>query len=121
MIYVISTMKLVLTCEHGGNDIPDNYNKQFNNKAVLKTHRAYDLGALDVFQYLKPLSNASFYSTTSRLLVELNRSLFSKSLFSEFSKNLSKNQKSEILQKYYIPHRTDVEYKIAKKLQVKNI
>mgnify|MGYP003626379491 FL=1 len=95
-------MKLVLTCEHGGNDIPDNYNKQFNNKAVLKTHRAYDLGALDGFQYLKPLSDASFYSTTSRLLVELNRSLHHKNLFSEFTKNVSKDEKTKILKQYYL-------------------
>ena len=106
-------MKLILTCEHGGNDIPENYKKLFTNKAVLKTHRAYDLGALDAFQHLKSLSEASYYSTTCRLLVELNRSLFSKSLFSEFTRGLSKKEKSETLQKYYIPYRTNVEYKIA--------
>ncbi|WP_282032147.1 N-formylglutamate amidohydrolase [Winogradskyella eximia] len=105
-------MKLVLTCEHGGNDIPDNYNKQFNNKAVLKTHRAYDLGTLDVFQYLKPLSDASFYNTTSRLLVELNRSLHHKNLFSEFTKNVSKDEKTKILKQYYLPYRIAVENNI---------
>ncbi|REE08574.1 putative N-formylglutamate amidohydrolase [Winogradskyella pacifica] len=106
-------MKLILTCEHAGHEIPDTYKKHFNNKAVLKTHRGYDLGALDLFQHLKPLSDASYFSTTSRLLVELNRSLFSKQLFSEFSNGLSKNEKSEILETYYFPHRTEIEYKIA--------
>ena len=106
-------MKLILTCEHGGNKIPYAYKKHFNNNVVLKTHRGYDLGALDLFQHLEPLSDASYFSTTSRLLVELNRSLFSKQLFSEFSNGLSKNEKSEILNTYYFPYRTEVEYKIA--------
>ena len=111
-------MKLVLTCEHGGNAIPQAYKKQFTDKDVLKTHRAYDLGALDLFQHLEPLADASFYSTTSRLLVELNRSLFSKQLFSEFSTDLSNNQKSELLETYYVPYRTEVEYKIAEYIKV---
>ena len=106
-------MKLILTCEHGGNAIPEKYKKYFVNEPVLKTHRTYDLGALDMYQHLKPLADAAYFSTTSRLLVELNRSLFSKSLFSEFTKGLSKNQKTEILEKHYMPYRTEVEHKIA--------
>jgi len=106
-------MKLILTCEHAGNNIPDTYKKYFNNEAVLKTHRGYDLGALDIFQYLQPLADASYFSETSRLLVELNRSLFNKQLFSEFSNSLSKNEQSEILNTYYFPYRTEIEYKIA--------
>jgi predicted N-formylglutamate amidohydrolase len=106
-------VKLILTCEHGGNAIPEKYKKCFVNKPVLKTHRAYDLGALDMYQHLKPLADAAYFSTTSRLLVELNRSLYSKSLFSEFTKGLSKNQTTKILEKHYIPYRTEVEHKIA--------
>ena len=106
-------MKLVLTCEHGGNTIPKAYKANFNNTNELKTHRGFDIGALDLFHHLEPLSDASFYSTTSRLLIELNRSLFSKQLFSEFTKTLSKDVKSKIIAEYYVPYRTEVEYKIA--------
>jgi predicted N-formylglutamate amidohydrolase len=105
-------VRLVLTCEHGGNEIPEAYKKQFPNDTVLKMHRAYDLGALDLFQYLKPLSDVSFYNTTSRLFVELNRSLHHKMLFSEFTKNLSKIEKDNIIQDYYLPYRLRVEDKI---------
>ncbi|MGK0413640.1 MAG: putative N-formylglutamate amidohydrolase [Polaribacter sp.] len=105
-------MRLVLTCEHGGNDIPETYKKHFPNDEVLKTHRGYDMGALDLFQYLKPLSDVSFYSTTSRLLVELNRSLHHKMLFSEFTKHLSKIEKDNIIKDYYLPYRLRVEDKI---------
>jgi len=106
-------VKLVLTCEHGGNKISNAYKNQFTDKTVLNSHRGFDLGALDLFEHLKPLADASYYSTTSRLLVELNRSLFSRQLFSEFSMRLSKNQKSEVLEKHYIPYRTEVEHRIA--------
>ena len=105
-------MKLLLTCEHGGNDIPLAYKKFFYNEDVLKTHRGYDLGALDMFEFLKPLSDASFFSTTSRLLVELNRSLHNKQLFSEFTKDLSKSDKAKIIEEYYSPYRKAVENKI---------
>ncbi|WP_179319268.1 N-formylglutamate amidohydrolase [Winogradskyella helgolandensis] len=112
-------MKLILTCEHGGNEIPETYKKHFNtNKTVLESHRGYDLGVLHLFQHLEPLSDASYFSTTSRLLVELNRSLFSKQLFSEFSNGLSKHEKSEILKIYYFPYRTEIEYKIAEFIKI---
>ncbi|WP_055448865.1 N-formylglutamate amidohydrolase [Lacinutrix mariniflava] len=105
-------MTLILTCEHGGNAIPKIYKKYFENKAVLKTHRGYDLGALDVFKNLEPLSHASYFSTTSRLLIELNRSLHHNQLFSEFIKNRSKTEKAKIIETYYVPYRSSVEKKI---------
>ena len=105
-------MRIVLTCEHGGNDIPETYKKLFPNDDLLKTHRGYDIGALDLFQYLNPLSDVSFYSKTSRLFVELNRSLHHKALFSELTKNLSKIEKYNIIQDYYLPYRLRVEDKI---------
>ncbi|WP_299388175.1 N-formylglutamate amidohydrolase [uncultured Lacinutrix sp.] len=105
-------MKLVLTCEHGGNVIPENYSGNFTNKQVLETHRGFDLGALDLFQHLKPLASASSFSTTSRLLIELNRSLHHKNLFSEFTKNLSATEKAKIIDTHYLPYRSSVEKKI---------
>ncbi|PTM08135.1 MAG: N-formylglutamate amidohydrolase, partial [Bacteroidetes bacterium] len=42
-------MKLVLTCEHGGNQIPKQYQALFPDKTVLQSHRGFDLGSLDVF------------------------------------------------------------------------
>lgn len=110
--YFISVVKLLLTCEHGGNRIPEAYKSYFINEATLKTHRGYDLGALDLFHFLEPLSDASFFSTTSRLLIELNRSLHHKRLFSEFSSELSKKEKDELITAYYVPYRTAVENNI---------
>ena len=49
-----------------------------------------------------------FSSTTSRLLVELNRSLGHSSLFSEFTSPLSADQRQQIVEKYWRPYRDEV-------------
>src|SRR5690554_303575 len=109
----VATMKLVLTCEHGGNIIPREYASLFeDHQEVLKTHRGFDLGAFDLFEYLKPLSHVAHSSTTSRLLIELNRSLHHRNLFSEFSKKLSKENKDQLIQSYYLTYRHKIENQI---------
>jgi predicted N-formylglutamate amidohydrolase len=105
-------MKLIVTCEHGGNKIPTAYKSLFKDCDALHSHRGYDLGALDVFKHLTPLANASAYSETSRLLIELNRSLHHKKLFSEYSKALSKSDKNALISDYYLKYRNDVELTI---------
>jgi predicted N-formylglutamate amidohydrolase len=106
-------MKLVLTCEHGGNIILKDYVSIFKNQQnVLNSHRGYDLGSLDLFNFLKPLSDFSASSETSRLLIELNMSLNNKNLFSEYSKGLSKTEKENLIQSYYLVYRNKVEKEI---------
>jgi predicted N-formylglutamate amidohydrolase len=103
-------MKIVLTCEHGGNKVPEHMQHLFSsNKQILHTHKGLDLGALDLFNQLKPLADFSISSTTSRLLIELNRSLHHKNLFSEFSKTLSTSEKKELINFYYLVYRNKVE------------
>ena len=113
-------MKLVITCEHGGNTIPEEYKPLFPDTTVLETHRGYDLGALDVFNYLQPLADYSNYSTTSRLLIELNRSLLHKNLYSEFSKKLPINTKKQIIKKHYKVYRSAVSDYIEASIKNKN-
>lgn len=110
-------MKLVLTCEHGGYLIPKTYEPYFKDQEViLHSHRGFDLGALDAFLSLKPLSDFSKFSKISRLLIELNRSLHHGQLFSEFSKLLSKAEKTELINNYYFEYRRDVESAIKKRI-----
>lgn len=102
-------MKLLITCEHGGNTIPSSFQKFFKNKeAILNSHRGYDLGALDLYNHLEPLADYSLFSETSRLLIELNRSLHHKRLFSEFSKNIPKIEKQDLIKSYYLAYREQV-------------
>lgn len=103
-------LKLLLTCEHGGNEVPIAYQSLFQgHQEVLKSHAGYDIGALELFKELEPLADISFYSETSRLLVELNRSLHHKKLFSDYTRDLSDGDKNFILKNYYYPYRDKVE------------
>ncbi|AVR46322.1 N-formylglutamate amidohydrolase [Christiangramia fulva] len=107
-------MKLVLTCEHAAAEIPSEYSYLFNaEKYVLNTHEAFDPGAFDLFQYLKPLSHFRFYHSIGRLLVEVNRSEHHPKLFSRYSKKLDKDQKKLVKQYYYFPYRKQVEEQIG--------
>lgn len=108
-------MKLILTCEHGGNEIPLKYASYFDDhEDILKTHRGFDLGALEFFNHLKPLADFASFSKTSRLLIELNRSLHHKNLFSEFTKVLPLSAKKELIEQYYLPYRNSIENEIEK-------
>jgi predicted N-formylglutamate amidohydrolase len=102
------TTQLFLTCEHGGNQIPSPYQPYFVNAGeVLNTHRGIDKGALDLFRLIESQLNPVFAisSETCRLVVDLNRSLHRRTLFSEFTKPLSREVKQEILDRYYFPFR----------------
>lgn len=99
-------MTTFLTCEHGGNEIPKRYRAVFDGaQPDLESHRGYDIGALDLARLLsKRLSTPLFASTTSRLLVDLNRTLSNDSLFSEYSAGLTKEERDRILARHYSPH-----------------
>ncbi|WP_037314030.1 N-formylglutamate amidohydrolase [Salegentibacter sp. Hel_I_6] len=107
-------MKLILTCEHAFNTIPQEYQDLFiNAKEILESHRGYDPGALDLFNELKVLADFSFFQETGRLLVEVNRSKSHSNLFSEFTKKLSETSKTRLLNEYYFPYRDSVEKQIS--------
>ena len=114
-------MIVCITCEHGGNEIPDCYTSYFNHhKDILQTHFAYDLGALDLFNTLGPLAHQTKYSTVSRLLIELNRSLHHPKLFSKYLKTASKSTKDALIQQYYLPYRNDLTQQINQYITDKN-
>ena len=101
---------IVLTCEHGGNKIPAAYRSLFSGADdVLKSHRGWDPGALAVAKAMaQRLGSHLFSSTTSRLLVELNRSLWHNSLFSNYTALLSETQQQQIVDQYWRPYRDEV-------------
>ena len=50
----MSKINIFLTCEHGGAEIPEPYRQLFKkNRNILKTHRALDIGALEIAKFLK--------------------------------------------------------------------
>lgn len=102
-------MKLILTCEHAFPVIPDKYSNLFvKDLEVLKTHEAYDPGAFDLFKDLSRLADRFYHQDIGRLLVETNRSVWHKNLFSRYTRRLSKTEKEIILDTYYKPYREKV-------------
>ncbi|CAN5913527.1 N-formylglutamate amidohydrolase [soil metagenome] len=107
-------LKVVMTCEHGGNQVPEKYQPLFYGQdGLLQSHRGYDIGALPLFTFLaEEVAHVSFYAEQSRLVVDLNRSLHSPELFSEKTNFLSPAEKEELLRELYFPYRSAVQSKI---------
>jgi predicted N-formylglutamate amidohydrolase len=101
----------LITCEHAGNFIPPGYSRLFEGQSeVLRSHRGWDPGAVDIAEYLSGKLNAPLFKChATRLLVETNRSLWSSNLFSEYSAGLTVAEREEVLRQFYYPHRSGVE------------
>jgi predicted N-formylglutamate amidohydrolase len=112
---VVSRNFFIVTCEHGGNRIPARYREYFSGQeAFLETHRGYDRGALPIARALaSALLAPLYYATVSRLLIDLNRSPRHPKLYSELTKPLPCQVKREIMERHYLPYRTEVESRIA--------
>ncbi|MBD3673352.1 MAG: N-formylglutamate amidohydrolase [Planctomycetaceae bacterium] len=104
------TWKLIVTCEHGGHKIPRQYFSLFRSaRETLPTHRGWDAGALPLARRISECFNAPLIlSTTSRLLVDLNRSVGHPRLFSEWSRKLSQPARDQVLENFYHPFRDEV-------------
>lgn len=98
---------LLLTCEHGGNHVPMWLRDRFAGaRAVLESHRGWDPGALDAARHLQTALRARLiYETTSRLVIEANRSPDSPQLYSEFTAPLHEEQRRQLFTEYYQPFR----------------
>lgn len=109
---------LIISCEHAVNTIPPAYQALFNGQAqVLQTHRAIDLGALEIAHHLNQGFACSFtQATVSRLLIDCNRSLTHSHCFSEFTKKLPDSEKQYLINQYYLPFRQQTEQVIKTKI-----
>ncbi|MEN6493731.1 MAG: N-formylglutamate amidohydrolase [Thermoguttaceae bacterium] len=105
----------LITCEHGGNEVPTAFARLFRgHRRLLATHRGYDAGALELARaFSRRLDAPLVYSTTTRLLVDLNRSPGHRRLFSEFTRDLDSAAKAAILAAHYTPYRQRVEALVA--------
>jgi len=106
----IKRIALVVTCEHGGNEIPREFRLQFKDHGeLLRTHRGYDPGALELAKLVAREFKAPLHFTTiSRLLIEQNRSIGHPRLFSPVTKSLNCSTKNRLIETYYTPYRTRV-------------
>ena len=103
--------RLVITCEHAGNVVPERYRSLFSgHEHLLPTHRGWDPGALLLAREMSERFQAPlFYDETTRLLADLNRSVGNPELHSEATRHLSLSERREILDAHYHPHRRRVD------------
>ena len=118
-----SRVAIVLSCEHAGHQIPPAMDGQFRGaQSVLESHRGWDPGALPLAkQFSKVLSVPLTFSSVSRLVVEPNRSIGHPQLFSEFTRNKSREEKQLLVERYWKPHREAVTDLIAARIQQRHI
>ena len=102
---------LLITCEHGGNLVPADYRRYFAGmRPALASHRSFDAGALLMARDLARAFDAPLvYSTVTRLLVDLNRSLGHRFVFSEATARLAADDQARIVHRWYRPYRQKVE------------
>lgn len=105
----------LFSCEHGGRSVPGEFAPLFRDAApVLDSHRGWDAGALDVFQALaERLGDAAYPATTTRLLIDLNRSLHHPRVYSEFTRPLPRAAREQIAARWWRPWRDAVAATIA--------
>jgi predicted N-formylglutamate amidohydrolase len=106
---------LVLTCEHAGNRVPRRYARLFAGASdVLASHRGWDPGALRLARLLaRRLGRPLLVNGWSRLVVDPNRAPTNRSIWSRFTKDLPRAERDQILDRYWWPHRREVEAAIA--------
>jgi predicted N-formylglutamate amidohydrolase len=111
----LAERRAVVSCEHGGNRVPARYRKLFaGEEGLLATHRGQDIGVLPLADELSERLRVPLHAgIVTRLLVDLNRSIGSRTLFSEFTRDLPLSERERILDRYYRPYREGVTAEVA--------
>ena len=91
--------------------MPARYAHLFAGAAgVLDSHRGLDYGALEVARaFGRRLGVAPFTATTTRLVVDLNRSSYHRNVFSEYTRALTDGERAAAMAAHYWPYRNAVE------------
>jgi predicted N-formylglutamate amidohydrolase len=107
--------RLLVSCEHGGNRVPAKLAPLFAGAAaVLDSHRGLDYGALEVARACgRRLGVETFVATTTRLVVDLNRSPHHRNVLSDYTRRLSPERRSAVMAAHYWPYRSAVEAFVA--------
>lgn len=107
----LSSLKFLITCEHATNRVPDNYRHLFSDAGDdLQSHRGWDPGAFIIAHTIQKAVHAPVLSFPfTRLLIDPNRSLHHPRLFSDFTKQLPKREKNNLINSLYLPYRENAE------------
>jgi predicted N-formylglutamate amidohydrolase len=108
-------LRVVITCEHGGNHVPKSFAGLFQGREeLLESHRGYDPGALSLARKLARALNAPLHaSAITRLLVDINRSPQNRGRFSEVTRGLGQAKKEAIENSWSRPYREALQSALA--------
>jgi predicted N-formylglutamate amidohydrolase len=109
---------LILSCEHASNHVPARYAAALRDAGdALATHRGYDIGAAWLARWLaRRLGAPLFLGRATRLLVDLNRSLHHRHVFSPYTGALPAAEKARIIERHYRPYRDAVTAAVAARI-----
>ena len=112
---------LILSCEHGGNDIPLEYQHLFEGaEKVLESHKGFDSGTLDLTYKLKPLATFTRLNSMSRLVIDFNRSENHPNLFSQYTRDLDSREKKKLIEGSYRAYHAELEDHIRSEIEKGN-
>lgn len=105
----------LVSCEHGGFEVPVEHAALFLGRLdLLHSHRGWDRGALEMAHQIALRLRAPLFATeTTRLLVDLNRSVDHPEIFSEVTRDLPPEVLDGLLERHYFPYRHGVETAVA--------
>ena len=114
----MSPTRPLVTCEHGGNCVPGGYRGLFaGHGALLRSHRGHDPGSLRMARDLAGhFAVPLVHSTTTRLLVDLNRSPGHPRLFSQATRGLPRESRDRLVANHHRPYRSEVERQIGRRI-----
>lgn len=97
----------LITCEHGGNEVPAEYASHFQGEEIqerLASHRGWDPGALEMARHISESLHAPLVSETiTRQLVEQNRSRHRPTVFSAISSAFPLETRKRLLETLHDP------------------
>lgn len=113
---------IIITCEHGGKSVPREHARLMKPvRSMLATHRGFDPGALELAQDMAAAFRAPLhFSTTTRLLVDLNRSPDASDVFGPSVKAAPPDSQRAILERFYLPYRRAVEADVRSMVRRRN-
>jgi predicted N-formylglutamate amidohydrolase len=106
---------MLVTCEHGGAFLPRPFRPLFRGAlTVVRSHRGYDPGALPFARRTaRRFKTPLLFSDTTRLLVDLNRSVAGGNPFSEWTRLLPAAEKKRLLAEHHRPFRDSARRRVA--------
>ena len=110
---------LVISCEHASRRVPPPFRDLLRGgAALLRTHRGWDIGAAAVAVALgKDLGAPVFAADWTRLLIDANRSLHHRAVFSAWTRHLDHERRAAMVARLYRPYRQAVEAAIVDRLR----